>query len=164
MRKRRSEYLSDFVSNQYPIETLKSIIFAVLDLVENFIIILNEERYLNSASISNYEERLGSFQRITSSKVESMCINTLHTELKMKDFIRKYGNALNSLNQEEKAIFIYTFIKKYDNLTILSKLRMHPVQLNTIRKSAIVRFSIKLGLERFVSLFNKNVNLELKKL
>lgn len=162
MRKRRSEYLSEFVSNQYPIETLKSIIIAILDLVENFIIILNEEKYLNSASISNYEERLGSFQRITSSKVESLCINTLQNELKMKDFIRKYGNALNSLNLEEKSVFIYTFIKKYDNLTILSKLRMHPVQLNTIRKSAIVRFSIKLGLENFIPLFDNSVNLRIK--
>lgn len=154
MRKRRSDYLSDFVSNQYPIETLKTIIFASLDIVENFIIALGEEEYLNSSSISNYEERLGSFQKSTSSKVESICIRHMSTEPQMKEFIKKYGMALNSLNDDERDVFICTFVDRLDNLTILSKLKMHSVQLNTIRKSAIVRFSIKMGLDKFIHLFN----------
>lgn len=153
MRKRRSDYLSNFVADQYPIETLKVIIFATLDIVDNFILSLGEEYYLNSSSISNYEERLGSFQKGTSSKVESMCIKQMSTEPKMKEFIKKYGIALKSLNEEEKAVFICTFIKRLDNLSILSKLKMHSEQLKMIRKSAIVRFSIKMGLVKFIDLF-----------
>lgn len=155
MRRRRTDYLSDFVANQYPIETLKVIIFATLDIVENFILTLGEENYLSSSSISNYEERLGSFQKSTSSKVESICIRQISTEPKMKEFIKKYGLALKSLNDDERAVFVYTFIKRMDNLSILSKLRMHSEQLKMIRKSAIVRFSIKLGLDKFIYLFDK---------
>lgn len=153
MRKRRSDYLSDFVANQYPIETLKTIIFAVLDIVENFIIELGEENYITTSSTCRYDEIVGTSQRNTSSKIESICIRHMNTEPQMKDFIRKYGEALNSLNREEKQVFVYTFIKKENNITILTDLKMHSVQLNTIRKSAIVRFSIKMGLEKFIPLF-----------
>ncbi len=153
MRKRRSDYLSDFVANQYPIETLKTIIFAVLDIVENFIIELGEENHINTISTCRYDEVVGSSPRNTSSKIESICIRQMKTEPLMKEFIRKYGDALNSLNREEKQVFIYTFIKKENNITILSDLKMHSVQLNAIRKSAIVRFSIKMGLEKFIPLF-----------
>ena len=36
-------------------------------------------------------------------------------------------------------------------MTILSDLKMHPDQLTIIRKSAIVRFSIKMGLEKAIA-------------
>ena len=157
MRKRRSEYLSEFVANQYPVEVLKKIIIAVLDIVENFIVELEEDKYLNTYTTNRYEERIGSFQLCVSSKVESMCIKNMSTELQKRNFIAKYGMALNSLNREEKQVFIYTFIKRENNLTILSDLKMHPDQLTVIRKSAIVRFSIKLGLEKFIPLFESNL-------
>jgi len=153
VRKRRSDFLSEFVSNQYPIETLKLIIIAALDLVDTFIITLGEESYLNSSTITNYEERLGSFQKNISSKVETMIISNMKTEENMKDFIKKYGIALNSLNSDERDVFICTFIKKKDNLSIQAKLKMHSVQLTMIRKSAIVRFSLKMGLDKFIPLF-----------
>lgn len=154
MKKRRSDYLSEFVASQYPVEIFKKIIIAVLDIVENFIVELGEDKYLNTYTTNRYEERIGSFQRCTSSKVESMCIKNMSTESQKKSFISKYGMALNSLNREEKLVFVYTFIKRENNMTILSDLKMHPDQLTIIRKSAIVRFSIKMGLEKFISLFS----------
>ena len=154
MRARKSEYLDEFVVNQYPIEILKKIIFATLDIVDNFIITLGEESYLDSSSISNYEERLGSFNSNPSSKIESIYINQLSTDSKMKEFILKYGNALNSLNSGEREVFVAAFIKGEDNISIQDELKICPIQLNIIKKSAIVRFSLKLGLDKFINLFS----------
>ena len=102
MSKKRTDFLSGFVVEQYPIDILKEIINSVVDIVDNFIIELGEDEYLSLSSTSRYDERVGSSQRNTTSKIETMCI----------------------------------------------------------KKSAIVRFSIKMGLEKFVPLFKNETNLK----
>ena len=155
MRKRRSEYLSEFVSKQYPIEIFKTIIFVVLDIIDNFIIALEEDAYISTSSTKNYEDRVGKFQRNCSSKIESLTISKMKRDEDMKKFIQRYGYSLAQLNNEERKVFVSTFIDRLDSLSILSKYKMHSSQLNVIRKSAIVKFSLCLGLNNFVHLFIK---------
>ena len=84
----------------------------------------------------------------------------MKTEEKMKEFIYKYGQALNFLNREERQVFIHLFIKKSDTLTIYDDMKIGSNQYKVIKKSAIVRFSIKMGLEKFVPLFRNETNLK----
>lgn len=160
MSKKRTDFLSGFVVEQYPIDILKQIINSVVDIVDNFIIELGEDEYLSLSSTSRYDERVGSSQRNTTSKIETMCIKKMKTEEKMKEFIYKYGQALNFLNREERQVFIHLFIKKSDTLTIYDDMKIGSNQYNVIKKSAIVRFSIKMGLEKFVPLFKNETNLK----
>ena len=160
MSKQRTDFLSGFVVEQYPIDILKQIINSVVDIVDNFIIELGEDEYLSLSSTSRYDERVGSSQRNTTSKIETMCIKKMKTEEKMKEFIYKYGQALNFLNREERQVFIHLFIKKSDTLTIYDDMKIGSNQYNVIKKSAIVRFSIKMGLEKFVPLFKNETNLK----
>ncbi len=153
MKKKRNDFLSEFLVSQYPVDTFKLIINAVLDIVETFIVELEEDNYLSLSSTARYDERVGSSQRTTSSKIESMCIKKMHTDAKKKEFIYKYGQALNSLNKEEKQVFVNIFIKKMDVLSIYDEMKINSTQFGIIRKSAIVRFSIKMGLEKFIPLF-----------
>lgn len=160
MSKKRTDFLSGFVVEQYPIDILKQIINSVVDIVDNFIIELGEDEYLSLSSTSRYDERVGSSQRNTTSKIETMCIKKMNSEEKMKEFIYKYGQALDFLNREERQVFIHLFIKKSDTLTIYDDMKIGSNQYNVIKKSAIVRFSIKMGLERFVPLFKNETNLK----
>lgn len=160
MSKKRTDFLSGFVVEQYPIDILKQIINSVVDIVDNFIIELGEDEYLSLSSTSRYDERVGSSQRNTTSKIETMCIKKMNSEEKMKEFIYKYGQALDFLNREERQVFIHLFIKKSDTLTIYDDMKIGSNQYNVIKKSAIVRFSIKMGLEKFVPLFKNETNLK----
>lgn len=160
MSKKRTDFLSGFVVDQYPIDILKQIINSVVDIVDNFIIELGEDEYLSLSSTSRYDERVGSSQRNTTSKIETMCIKKMNSEEKMKEFIYKYGQALDFLNREERQVFIHLFIKKSDTLTIYDDMKIGSNQYNVIKKSAIVRFSIKMGLEKFVPLFSNETNLK----
>ena len=160
MSKKRTDFLSGFVVEQYPIDILKQIINSVVDIVDNFIIELGEDEYLSLSSTSRYDKRVGSSQRNTTSKIETMCIKKMKSEEKMKEFIYKYGQALNFLNREERQVFIHLFIKKSDTLTIYDDMKIGSNQYNVIKKSAIVRFSIKMGLEKFVPLFRNETNLK----
>lgn len=153
MRRRKSIYLSSNVANQYPTETFKNIIFDVVDIVDSFILDFGEEENIDSSSISKYEEKLGSFQRVTSSKVEAICLNKIKDDEKKKEFILKYGLALENLNEMEKKVFVATFIDGLTNNVIIKTLGLNSELLTTIRKSAIIRFSLKMGLNKFIHLY-----------
>lgn len=150
MRVKRSPYLSEEVSKQYPIEKFKGLIINVIDIVENFIIELGDENKYNSSSTARYEECIGSHQFSTSSKIESMLIRLYDQEPKKREFIDKYFKALESLNNMEKKIFISTFIRYSIVEEICEENQMSSKTVNRIKKSAIIRFSLKLGLDKFV--------------
>lgn len=150
MRVKKSPYLSEEISNQYPIEKFKLLIINVLDIVENFIIELGDEDKYNSSSTTRYEECIGTHQFSTTSKIESMLIKMYDQEPKKREFIDKYFKVLKSLDKFERKIFIYTFIngKNYDEICEL--LELSTVTINKIKKSMIVRFSLRLGLDKFI--------------
>lgn len=150
MNLKRSPYISDEVSKQYPIDKLKGLIINVIDIVENFILELGDENKYNSSSTAKYEECMGSHQFSTSSKIESMLIRLYDQEPKKREFIDKYFKALESLNIMEKKIFIATFIRGSLVEEICEDNKLCTNTFNRIKKSAIIRFSLKLGLDKFV--------------
>lgn len=150
MRIKRSPYLSEEVSKQYPIEKFKGLIINVIDIVENFIIELGDENKYNSSSTARYEECVGSHQFSTTSKIESMLIKIYDQEPKKRQFIDKYFKALESLDKTERRVIIYTFINCISYEEMCEKLELSTQTVNKIKKSAIVRFALKLGLDKFV--------------
>ena len=72
MKLKRSLYLSDEISSQYPIEKYKKLILDVIDIVENFIVELGDESKYDSSSTARYDECIGSHQFSTTSIIESM--------------------------------------------------------------------------------------------
>ena len=90
MRKRRTDFLNDYVANQYPIEKFKELIFITLDIVENFLLTLECGYNYNSSSIASYGEKYGSSQRNTNSKIESIIIKNMKDEEKMSNFLNLY--------------------------------------------------------------------------
>ena len=131
----------DRIRNTLDEDILKQIINSVVDIVDNFIIELGEDEYLSLSSTSRYDERVGSSQRNTTSKIETMCIKKMNSEEKMKEFIYKYGQALDFLNREERQVFIHLFIKKSDTLTIYDDMKIGSNQYNVIKKSYSFRKS-----------------------
>lgn len=150
MRIKRSLYMSEKISRQYPIEKFKGLIINVIEIVENFIIELGDEDKYDSSSTARYDECVGSHQFSTSSKIESMLIRMYSEEDKKRQFIDKYFKALESLEKLERKVIIYTFIDCLEYDEICEKLGLCSQTVSKIKKSAIVRFSIKLGLDKFV--------------
>lgn len=150
MKKRRTDFLTDFIANQYPIEKFKEIIFITLDIVDNFLLTLENGFEYNSTSIASYGEKYCSPNRNINSKVESILIKNMQTEEKMTQFLESYFNAYHSLNNYEKDIFDATFIDRLTDIEIIEKYKTHSKQIRVVRKSAIVRFCLKAGLDKFV--------------
>ena len=140
MRIKRSLYMSEKISRQYPIEKFKGLIINVIEIVDKY----------DSSSTARYDECVGSHQFSTSSKIESMLIRMYSEEDKKRQFIDKYFKALESLEKLERKVIIYTFIDCLEYDEICEKLGLCSQTVSKIKKSAIVRFSIKLGLDKFV--------------
>lgn len=151
MKKKRSMFLSEYVINQYPIEKFKEIIFITLDIVENFLLVLENGFNYNSSTISSYEEKYGSSSQ-NNSKIESILISNLKSQDSMKNFLNGYFVAYKSLSQEEREIFDATFIDRLTDLDIISKYNTYSKHICTVRKSAIVRFCLSAGLDKFVDI------------
>ena len=152
MKKRRTMFLSDYIVEQYPIEDYKEIIFITLDIVENFLLVLERGFNYDSTSVASYGEKYGSSQRNNNSKIESIYIKNLQTQEAMENFLKTYFDAYNSLNQDEKDIFDATFIDKLCDLEIIARYNTHSKHIRMVRKSAIVRFTLRSGLNNFISL------------
>ena len=150
MKVKRNNYISDEIANQYPIEKLKILIINVIDIVENFILELGDDNKYNSSSTARYEECIGSHQFSTTSKIESMLIKIYDEEPKKRQFIDCYFKALESLNIIERKIFIYSFIDGLPYDEVCEKVELSTVTVNKIKRSMIIRFSLKLGLDKFV--------------
>ena len=150
MRKRRTEFLTDYVANQYPIEKFKELIFITLDIVENFLLTLENGFNYNSTSIASYGEKYGSSQRNTSSKIESIIIKNMRDEEKMSSFLNSYFTAYSTLNKDEKNIFDATFIDRLTDQEIISKYRTYSKHITIVKKSAIIKFFLRSGLDTFV--------------
>ncbi len=151
MQKKRNMFLSDYVVKQYPIADFKKIIFITLDIVENFLLCLESGFDYNSLTIASYSEKYASFKKNTNSKIESIYLHNLDTTVKMQDFLNSYYNAYEALNAEEKMIFNASFIDCLSDLEIIDKYKTHSKYINMVRKSAIIKFCIKSGLDKFIS-------------
>lgn len=151
-RKRRNDFMGEFIVNQYPVAKFKLLIIDALDIAENFQLILDSGFDYDSTTIASYGEKYGLSKYNTNSKIESMCIKYFDDEIKMKTFLAIFWNAYDLLNQEEKNIFDATFVNKLTDVEIIDKYKTHPKHIAEVRKSAIVRFCLRTGLDKFVYL------------
>jgi ArpU family phage transcriptional regulator len=115
-------------------------------------VMLNDKDYYIRIT-PTYELRTSSGKLPTNSKIESFVIKKYDNKVKMEDCVLQYPMAFNELNEEERQVFLKTFVERKKDIEIIEELRIHSVKLNTIRKSAIVRFSIKLGFDKYVKNF-----------
>lgn len=150
MKIKRSPYLSEELTSQYPIEKFKKLILDVIDIVENFIIELGDESKYDSSSTAKYDEAIGTHQFSTNSKIESMLIKMYDQEPKKREFIDKYFKVLKSLDKLERKAFICTFIKGMETEDLIEILKLSDKPVRRIKKSAIVRFALRLGLDKFI--------------
>ena len=80
----------------------------------------------------------------------------MDTQEKMISFIESYFSAYHSLNEDEKKLFYCTFMEGLTDTEIFDKLKMYSKQVSSIRKSAIIKFCLKTGLNRFVDLVHSS--------
>ncbi len=151
MRKKLG-YLSDYVTSQYPIEKLKKLISISIDIVQTFLISLEEEFDYSPSSIALFEEKYGSSVRNNKSKVESIFIKKMKTEEQMRDFLTSYYRAYMFLSNEEKQIFNATFIDNLTDIEIIIKYDTYTNRIQAVRRSAIVKFCVRSGLDKFVDI------------
>lgn len=150
MRKRRSLFLTEYVANQYPIEKFKELIFILLDMVDNSLLTLETGYNYDSSSISTYGEKYGSSHININSRVETLYIKNLDDEKKLEQLLNIYFLSYETLNQDEKNIFDATFFDRLTDVEIIEKYKTYPKFVTKVRKSAVVKFCLRSGLDKFV--------------
>ena len=148
----KNQFLSNYIIRQFDIKKFRKMIVAFLSIVDNFQHIIDKEDYYIKYT-SNYEIRLGGNKKPTNSKIESFIVKKYDTEEKKEQLLLKYKIAFNCLNDVERKVFIATFLDNKTNLDLCDEFVTYSQKINSIRKSAIVRFCLKLGFERFVDYF-----------
>lgn len=152
MSRVKNVYLNDFVTNQFPLEKFKEMIIAYLNIVESFQLILGDKDY-NINITQRYEMRLSSTRKPSNSKIESFIISKYDNKEKMEDCILKYPIAFNNLNDMERKVFTESILNNKKDIEVIDELGIYSNLLSLIKKSAIVRFSLSLGFDKFVKYF-----------
>ena len=93
--------MTDYVTNQFPIVKFKEMIFAYLNIVELFQVMLNDKDYYIRIT-PTYELRTSSGKLPTNSKIESFVIKKYDNKVKMEDCVLQYPMAFNELNEEDR--------------------------------------------------------------
>ena len=68
----------------------------------------------------------------------------------MSSFLNSYFTAYSTLNKDEKNIFDATFIDRLTDQEIISKYRTYSKHITIVKKSAIIKFCLRSGLDKFV--------------
>lgn len=148
--KRKAGVLSEFVSNQYPIEKFKKLIQISVDIAQTFLISLGEEIDYTPKSMALFSEKYGSSIHNNKSKVESIVIKRMRSEEQMLHFLTSYFKAYRQLTKEEQQMFDATFIENLTDIEITVRYDTYSDKIRVIRKSAIVKFCVRSGLDKFV--------------
>ena len=149
---KKTPFISDFVANQYPIEKFRKLICLTIDIVENYLLSLEEGFDYNSSTISSYEPKYSAYISFGNSKIDSMLISNMLEEEQRFKFLGIYYNAYETLNDDEKAIFNATFIDGLNDYEIIKKYNTYSRRIIYIRKSAIIKFCLRSGLDKFTDI------------
>lgn len=152
MRVRSNEYLSEFITGQFDLVKYRRMISAYLEIIATFQAMLDDE-YFKIQFNDNGNIRIGGSKKPNSNQMTSMLIKEYDTEEKMQEVLLQFKMAFNSLNDLEKDIFRLTFINQLRDIDICIELCIYQKKLIIIRNSAMIRFSLFLGLDKFVNLF-----------
>ena len=149
-KERKAIFLSNEVAKQYPVDKYRKLVFICVDIVQNFLITLEDGFDYNSTSIASYGEKYGSSQRSTKSRVESILIKNMQSQEQMEDFLNSFFIAYNNLNDDEKAIFNLTYFDRFSEEDIMKELLVNSNYVVRARKSATIKFCLKSGLNKFI--------------
>ena len=110
--KKKAIYLSEDITTQYPLAKFTKLIELSVDLVENFLIMLEDGFDYDSTTLASYSLKYTSNIINTSSKVESLYLKNIKQKEDIEKFLYSYYSAYNFLNIEEQNMFNATFIGK----------------------------------------------------
>ena len=144
---KNNDYLKQYIVEQFDYISYKKLVEIFINLIETLQITIGD--YETGISITpNYELNYSSYSgKLPNSKIESFIIRDYNNECKAKACIKKFTIAFNKLNDMEKKIFYNTFIDKSKDEFIISKFNLCSKELNKIRKSAVIKFSLYLGFD-----------------
>ena len=152
MKKNKIDFLSDYVVKQYPIEAYKQLIKFAYEFADNFKLTLDEGFDYDSSSGVPLDENMGFSKYRKKSKIESMCLKFYKDDTRMREFLDIFNNAHDFLNKEEQNILDATFDDKLSDVEIMDKYNVNSRYIGKVRKSAIIRFCLKSGLNKVVIL------------
>ncbi len=148
----KEKILSDFITNQYDIGKLETVIKMFLNLIDAAILILTNEDY-NIKITPSYEMKLSSNQFLSaSSRIESFLMSKYNTDDKLKELLYKYSRSFNNMTKIEREVFTRIFIKKEKKTNVMLDMHLYQYQFDPIKKSAVVKFSLVLGLDKYAEL------------
>lgn len=146
--------LTDFMIKQFDVKKLEEIVKAFLELVETATLILDDKDYYIRITPTYEVELAGkSSVRNTCSKIETFMIYEYDSKDKLRDLIAKYPSAVEKLTKEEKELFIRCFINKEKKTYIQEAMILHQYQYDRLKKSAIIKFCVCLGLDKYINNF-----------
>lgn len=148
----KEKLLSDFITSQYNIRKLEEVTKAFLELIDTVILILADDSY-NIKITPSYELKITGYSNVrnVSSKVESFVIHKYDSEEKLKDLVFKYSKSFNSMTKLERELFTKVFINKEKKTYIMQDMGLYQYQFDPIKKSAVVKFCLVLGLDKYIN-------------
>ena len=147
----KHQFLPEYITKQYDVDTLKEIIRAFIGLQETLKLIIDDPTYM--VSFNDNEISIGTNAKPRSSKVESLAITNYTSVEDMKDLLLKYPLAYECLNDYERSIFKSIFIDNMKESAVAIEIGIHNRVFQTAKESTIIKFCIKLGLDKFTKHF-----------
>ena len=148
----RETILSDFITSQYNIRKLEEVTKTFLELIDTVILILADDSY-NIKITPSYELKITGYSSVrnVTSKVESFVIHKYDSEEKLKDLVYKYSKSFNNMSKIERELFTKIFINKEKKTYVMEEMGLYQYQFDPIKKSAVVKFCLVLGLDKYVN-------------
>lgn len=148
----RETILSDFITSQYNIRKLEEVTKTFLELIDTVILILADDSY-NIKITPSYELKITGYSSVrnVTSKVESFVIHKYDSEEKLKDLVYKYSKSFNNMTKVERELFTKIFINKEKKTYVMEEMGLYQYQFDPIKKSAIIKFCLVLGLDKYVN-------------
>ena len=148
----RETILSDFITSQYNIRKLEEVTKTFLELIDTVILILADDSY-NIKITPSYELKITGYSSVrnVTSKVESFVIHKYDSEEKLKDLVYKYSKSFNNMSKIERELFTKIFINKEKKTYVMEEMGLYQYQFDPIKKSAVVKFCLVLGLAKYVN-------------
>ena len=148
----RETILSDFITSQYNIRKLEEVTKTFLELIDTVILILADDSY-NIKITPSYELKITGYSSVrnVTSKVESFVIHKYDSEEKLKDLVYKYSKSFNNMSKVERELFTKIFINKEKKTYVMEEMGLYQYQFDPIKKSAIVKFCLVLGLDKYIN-------------
>lgn len=146
----KERILSDFIINQYDIEKMEELTIAFINLVETALIKLTDDDYDIKITPSYEMKVIGNPIISSSSKIESFLISKYDNDDKLKELLYKYSKSFNNMTIAEREIITKVYIKDEKKTNVMLDMNLHQYQFDSIRKSAIVKFCLVLGIDKYV--------------